>query len=123
MVLFQTVLELVIWENLQSVSLMIASKRASMASLLSAYSGFQCFCLCFHVQIKIQLQFEELPKLQIGSPVHSLNVTVFKLVGICTSRRLVFLEWKITKIVSGYAISGRVLLQNLAQSCSFALVT
>lgn len=94
-----------------------------MASLLSAYSGFQCFCLCFHVQIKIQLQFEELPKLQIGSPVHSLNVTVFKLVGICTSRRLVFLEWKITKIVSGYAISGRVLLQNLAQSCSFALVT
>lgn len=97
-------------------------KCASMASLLSSYSGFQYFCLYFHVQRKIQLQFEELPKLQIGSPVHSLNVTVFKLVGICTSRRLVFLEWKITKIVSGYAISGRVLFQNLAQSCSFVLV-
>lgn len=43
--------------------------------------------------------------------------------GICTSRRLVFLEWKITKIVSDYAISGRVLFQNLAQSCSLVLVT
>lgn len=94
-----------------------------MASLLSAYSDCQYFCMYFHVQIKIQLQFEELPKLKIASPVHSLNVTAFKLVGICRSRRLVFLEWKITEIVSGYAISGRVLLQNLAQSCSFSLVT
>lgn len=116
LVLFQTVFELVIWERTFSLFLSWSFlKRASISSLLSAYFGFPSFFLYFHVKIKIRLQLKSYGNC-------SLNVMIFRLMGICTSRRLEFSEWKITKLVNGYAISRRVLFQNLAQSCSFASV-
>jgi len=102
-------------------------KHASVSLLLGAYFAFLSLVLTWKYKKKKAQHSCSYKVTDAAGRLCSLSITALTAVWICTSRRLgsgLFLFWmKITKIDDSYAISGRVLLQKLAQSCSFASVT